>query len=99
MKVKVEYSAQMRKTIGRASEELEIAAGDTVCDLIGSIARREGEPLQGFLLGAGGEPSPSILLFLNDVQVEWCEAPSLADGDVLTIASPIAGGIDTWWGQ
>jgi len=93
MKVTIEYSAQMKKTIGHAQEELDVGTGKTVCDIVREIAEREGDPLKSFLLDDGDDLGHSILLFLNDEQVVWQESPALTDGDVLTIATPIAGGV------
>ena len=93
MKVKIEYSAQMKKSIGHAVEEMDLPESTTVQDLVVKIATREGEPLSSFLLDATGQLGGSILLFLNDEQVLWAgPGAALKDGDVLTIATPIAGG-------
>lgn len=92
MKVTVEYSAQLRKVIGRATEELHPGRGATVQEVVADIAKREGEPLQGLLLAKEGRPSSSILLCVNDEQVFWSTPRELEDGDTITITTPIAGG-------
>ena len=92
MKVTVEYSAQLRKTIGHASEELEVEAETTVQQAVTSIARREGQPVEGLLLAREGRPSSAILLCVNDEQVFWSTPRALEDGDTITITTPIAGG-------
>ena len=93
MKVKVEYSAQLKETIGQASEDLDVADATTVQTLMGQIAQRAGDEISSFLFSEQGKLSGSILLFLNDEQVLWSQPAPLNDGDVLTIATPIAGGI------
>ena len=93
MNIKVEFSAQMKNAIGRATEEFTLYSGATVQALVRQIASREAEPLQNFLLGDNGALGGSILLFLNDEQILWPTPVELKDGDTLTIATPIAGGI------
>ena len=92
MKVKVEFSAQMKKAIGQATEEFDLGGAPTVQDLVRQIAMREGDPLKSFLLDEQSDLGSSILLFLNDEQVLWSSPAALSDGDTLTIATPIAGG-------
>ncbi len=93
MKVKVEYSAQLRKTIGHASEELDLEADTTVQQAVASIAKREGEPVEGLILAKEGRLSSSILLCVNEEQVFWSTPRTLRDGDTVMITTPIAGGI------
>lgn len=93
MKVTVEYSAQLRKTIGCAAEELEVDSGATVQQTVTRIAKREGQPVEGLLLAKEGRPSSSILLCVNDEQVFWSTPRALEEGDTITITTPIAGGV------
>ncbi len=93
MKVTVEYSAQLRKTIGHASEELNLEAETTVQQAVASIAKREGEPVDGLILAKEVRLSCWILLCVNDEQVFWSTPRALQDGDTVLITTPIAGGI------
>lgn len=92
MKVTVEYSAQLKKTIGHATEEIDVADEATVQQVVEDIARREGEPVEGLILAREGRLSSSILLCVNDEQVFWSTSRTLEDGDTITITTPIAGG-------
>ena len=92
MKVTVEYSAQLRKTIGHASEELDLEADTTVQQAVASIAKREGQPVEGLILAKEGRLSSSILLCVNDEQVFLSTPRALQDGDTVMITTPIAGG-------
>jgi molybdopterin converting factor small subunit len=42
------------------------------------------------LLDANGQPNETILVFVNDEQME--PGVELKDGDIVTLLSPIAGG-------
>ena len=92
MRIKIEYSAQLKKSVGAASEELEAADGATVNEVIRQIAGREGGEVASFLLGEDGVLNASILLCVNDEQVFWSDERVLAEGDVVSLTTPIAGG-------
>ena len=92
MKVTVEYSAQLKKTIGRATEELDLATDTTVQQAVASIAKREGQPVERLILAKEGRLSSSILLCVNDEQVFWSTPRALQEGDTIMITTPIAGG-------
>lgn len=79
--------------MGQASEGLDLAEGTTVQTLMDQIADRAGSEIRSFLFGESGKLSGSVLLFLNDEQVLWSEPTELREGDRLTIATPIAGGV------
>ncbi len=92
MNVTIEYSAQLKKNVGHASETLELPDGATVQDAVRAIAHREGGAVAEFLLTPEGTLTSSILLCVDDEQVFWTQAAPLRDGAVVTIATPIAGG-------
>ena len=93
MKVRVEYSAQLKRAIGHASEELEIESGTTAQEVLRQIAKREGGDVESFLIREDGRLSPTVLLCVNDEQVLWSAARALADRDVVSLTTPIAGGL------
>ena len=95
VKVKVEYSAQLKKAIGHDREEVEIAAGATAQDVLREIADREGGDVRRFLIREDGRLSPTVLLCVNDEQVLWSTPRTLAKGDLVSLTTPIAGGCGT----
>jgi molybdopterin converting factor small subunit len=92
MKIAVKYMAQVRHAAGVSSEEVEVAAGCSVPELLTALAAHRGEALRRLLLESSGSPHRAILVFVGERQATT-EAPvDLRDGDVVTILSPMAGG-------
>lgn len=92
MQITVQYEAQARRAAGIASETVEVAEGCSVSDCIRQVADAAGEPLQAILIDAAGAVQPSLLTFLNDVQITQSDESLLAAGDILTLMTPISGG-------
>lgn len=91
MKIQVHYAAQAREAAGTPTEQIEWAEGCASSDLLVRLAERH-PPLRPLLLNGAGEPSRSVLVFIDDEQVRVAEPRALKDGDVVTIVSPISGG-------
>jgi molybdopterin converting factor small subunit len=89
MRITVRYLAQLKQAAGIATE---VVTSDerTPHGLLLSLIERHGDALRRLLLDADGEPTATILVFVNDRQVE--PGMELHDGDVVTLLSPIAGG-------
>ena len=93
MRVRVQFTAQLRTAIGRSSDELELPDGSSVTALIESLAARFTEA-RPHLLTADGQPHRSLLVVVNDAAVTAASATEgrLRDGDTVTLMPPIAGG-------
>lgn len=91
MRVTVEYFGPAREAVGVASETIELDQQFTVAALVRRIAQTHGSRMAGLLL-TNGEPSRSLLLAVNEQQVESIERTILSDGDVLSIIPPVSGG-------
>jgi molybdopterin converting factor small subunit len=91
MQVTIQYAAQARNLLGRASESLELAGPTPVRELILRLSR-DHEKLRRLLVTDAGEPHPSLLLFVGEEQVESRSGHLLKAGDVISILPPIAGG-------
>src|SRR5262245_9085306 len=92
IRISVRYMAQLKQAAGAACEELAVPAPCLVRDVLLALADRHGAPLRGLLLDAGGSLQPTILVFVGDEQVSANDGPSLKDGSIVTLLSPIAGG-------
>jgi molybdopterin converting factor small subunit len=92
MRVSVCYMAQLRTTVGVASETVQLAEGSTTADLVGSVAERHGEALRRVLFADSGRLHPAILVFVGDSQVDAETPVPLRDGDSVTLLAPVAGG-------
>jgi len=94
MRLRVQYTAQLRTVVGRAEEEVELPEGSSLAELLVRLAselRREAAP---YLLTSTGELQPSLLVALNKGAVSSREAhgTAVSAGDVVTLMPPIAGG-------
>ncbi|HOL95687.1 MAG TPA: MoaD/ThiS family protein [bacterium] len=93
MKITVEYSAFLKQHTGRAAETVETGGPCTVQELLRGLAARYGEPFHSALLDQNDRLRPVLLLSVNEEQVNWHQPAPLHDGDIVTILSPIAGGV------
>jgi molybdopterin converting factor small subunit len=89
MNVGVRYLAQLRRLAGRSTEQLELPDPCTVAGFVATLVQRQ-PALSVALVDGEGRPRSSVLVFVGDEQVS-CDRP-LADGDVVTLLTPIAGG-------
>ncbi|WP_417389906.1 MoaD/ThiS family protein [Gimesia sp.] len=92
MKIKVEYTAQVKKAAGTGAEEYEISPGSTLQDLVRQVAETHSTALKPLLFPDTDSLHPSILLFVSNEQVLWEEPLTLEPHQVVTILSPISGG-------
>jgi sulfur-carrier protein len=93
MRLRVEYTAQLRTVLGRSEEEIDLPEGSSLAELLvhlASVVCREAAP---HLLTAAGMQS-SLLVAVNKAAVPAREAGgvSIQAGDVVTLLPPIAGG-------
>jgi len=92
MTITVQYSAQARHAVGRASEERTLTDVTSVQAVLRELADVHGEGLRRLILTAAGEPQPALLVFVNDEQVPSNSTRELRAGDTLTLLPPISGG-------
>ncbi|MDA1015552.1 MAG: MoaD/ThiS family protein [Planctomycetota bacterium] len=92
MKVKVEYSAQIKRAAGVRADELEVPDGARLQAVIRQAGELRGDSVQGILFPDGDELHPSILVFIGDEQVRWTENPLVTSGHSVTLVSPVSGG-------
>lgn len=89
MEVSVIYTTQLKAALGRSSDVVELQDGANVLDAIRKLAANEAGTFDRFVLADGG-PLPSVLVSVNEQQVDF--ATKLSDGDQLTLLSAISGG-------
>ncbi len=94
MRLRVQYTAQLRTVVGRTDDDIELAEGSNLAEVLvhlASVLHREAAP---FLLTAGGELQPSLLVAVNKTAFSACDARGVlvSAGDVVTLLPPIAGG-------
>lgn len=92
MQITVEYTAQMKRAAGLASETIDIADGLPIADVIVQLAAGRDEALRRHLVGSDGQPQATVLAFRNDQQLRLDDPTPLSDGDTITFLAPISGG-------
>lgn len=93
MQVTVEYAAQVKQAVGIGREDITLEGPCSPAELVEELVRRHGETLASVLLDSEGRPQRSILVFLGEDQVRLDDTSrQLADGDTLTLLSPVSGG-------
>jgi MoaD family protein len=93
MKLRVQYTAQLRTIAGRSEEEIELPEGSSLATLLGRLAADRNE-LASHLITPSGEGRPSLLVVINGqaTAVRAADAIPLQHGDVVMLLPPIAGG-------
>lgn len=92
MVVTVEYTAQLKRVSGTASEDFELDDSSSLVDLVNAIADRHGDDLTRMLKSDDGVPQSTIIPFVDSNQVRWDAAGVLHDGVTVTLLAPISGG-------
>jgi sulfur-carrier protein len=94
MKVRVQYTAQLRTALGQADEDIELPDGSTLASLLSHLAAQHGHKAHSHFTGPGGEVPKSLLIVVNDSAKSAivADATVLSSGDVVTLLPPIAGG-------
>ena len=92
MKITIELLAQLRDAAGGARHVLECEPPVTAAAIVRRLAAEHGERFAGLALGDGDALASSLLIAVDGAQVTDAERRELADGDVVVLATPIAGG-------
>ncbi len=92
MKIKVKYTAQLKKAMGRREEFVEIPNGTLIVNLLGVLLQQNKEAFTDIVFDDNGDFLNAVLLILNGQQTSIDSIQSLNENDVITIMSPIAGG-------
>ena len=94
MKLRVQYTAQLRTAAGRAEDEIELPEGSSLAALLDHLAVRLGDSAAAHLIAPGGNLPRSLLVVVNDAAASAHEAAAriLRAGDVVLLLPPVAGG-------
>ena len=92
MQITVEYTAQMKRAAGVASETVDVADGLGLAAFIIQLAEGRDEALRRHLVDSNGRPQSTVLAFRSDQQMRLDDPAPLQDGDSITFLAPISGG-------
>jgi len=94
MKLRVQYTAQLRTAIGCAEEEVELPEGSSLAVLLDHLANLRGHEAAKHLLNPAGDAPHSLLVIVNDAAkpASLARTTVLRPGDTISLLPPIAGG-------
>ena len=92
MKIRVEFTAQLKRAAGTDSEEVELGHGCTVLEAVEAILAQHGGEVRAQLLDRDGNIHPSLVVAVNGEQVFPDSSRKLSDGDTVVFLAAIAGG-------
>ncbi len=94
MRLRVQYTAQLRTAVGRCEEEIDLPEGTSLAELLVLVASEWCREAAGYVLTSGGELQPSLLVAVNNGAISTREAQAVLvnAGDVVMLLPPIAGG-------
>jgi len=88
----MQYFAQVRQVAGVEQETISLDKDAELRGLLARLADRYGDSFRSFVLDTNGDSRPGIIVLVNDQPVARGQSPRLADGDRVSIFSPVAGG-------
>ena len=95
MKVKVKFFAMAREIIGTPEQEVELAIGSNVSDLLELLINKNGEKFRNFLIDPKTDkPRPNLQFLVGDQLLVSLNgfATVLPEGVVFAIIPPVGGG-------
>ena len=92
MNVEVIYTTQIKAALERASENVEVPDGSSAVDLLQQLAEQHGAAFGELVFADDGALLPALIVCVGDAQLVDPAARPLAEGDVVTLLSPISGG-------
>lgn len=94
MSVKVKYFALLREITGKREEDIEVAEGTCVDELLEKLSAKYGKRFRDYVYGLGEFKRLTLTFLLNGRNIELMDGfkTKLKDGDTLSILPPVAGG-------
>lgn len=92
MQVTVHYTTQLKAALGKAQESIDLPPDSSLPDLLQRLEQRHADAFRQFVRTPAGTLLPSILVCVNDQQVDPASAEPLPDGAAVTLLSAISGG-------
>ena len=91
MKIKIKYTAQLKKEAGVSEDWKEVEQNLIVEDLLSDIADRHNAAFRNILFDEENNRRQSLLIIHNNEQIQ-SEVLQVNENDEILIMSPIAGG-------
>lgn len=92
MKIRVNYTTQVKAALGLAGEDVELPDASGLPDLLRHLKTLHTEVFSRMVVDQEDRLMPSVLICVGDQQVRPDDDVSLSNGDVVTLLSAISGG-------
>jgi molybdopterin converting factor small subunit len=94
MRIRVQYTGQLRATIGRSEDVVELPHASTLAALLGHLAEQHDSDARTHFVTPSGEARQSLLLVVNDEAMSHSDAAMtvLQPDSLVVLLPPIAGG-------
>ncbi len=92
MKITLRYTSQLATAAGTSEEDIEVADGIGLVELLGNISREHGPEFSKFVVNDDGTPVPTLVVAVNDTQVDLRDGLSLEDESEVILITPMSGG-------
>ena len=92
MQVTVHYTTQLKAALGISQESIELPAPAGIRQLLQCLEQRHADSFRPFVFTPEGKLGPSILVCVDDHQVDPASEHPLPDGADVTLLSAISGG-------
>ena len=92
MKMTLRYTSQLATAAGTSEEILEVADGLELVELLRNLSQRHGPEFSKFVVNDDGNPVPTLVVAVNDTQVDLRDDLSLKDESEVILITPMSGG-------
>ena len=92
MIIQASYTTQLKASLRIANESLDMEAGSRLSTLVRQLAERHGASFSDLVLDGEGGLLPSVLIGIDEQQVNVAEDPELHEGQEVVFLSAISGG-------
>ena len=92
MRVSVQYTAQLKQALGTSHDEFELESNVSLQELVSQILARHGEPFRQYALDANDQLQSTIIVCVDDEQVENAAEYQIKIDSTITLLSAISGG-------
>ena len=92
MKITLRYTSQLATAAGTSEEDIDVADGIGLVELLGNQSREHGPEFSKFVVNDDGNPVPTLVVAVNDTQVDLRDDLSLEDESEVILITPMSGG-------
>ncbi len=92
MQIRIQYMSQIKSALGLRNDTLELPPASRVLDVLSALVARHGAVFARLVQTDDGSWQRSLLVCVGNRQVMLEDQTPLAEGDVVTLLTPISGG-------